>query len=178
MKSKNLSLVVFFFGLFITSAISVSIWAHHDNVIIVYGFEDQNVEIKFIGIAIEYHKASGIGRASYWIVDVDEVISGSQPLSDQVDVVTYQATAPPWGYVDPDIEEGDKVEVYGKYLQWVLNPERDSITLNGSEDYYIKVTSIDSAQFGFYGIIIALTGTAVAAVIVITLLFIFRNRKS
>ncbi|NWG08722.1 MAG: hypothetical protein HXX80_00130 [Nitrososphaerales archaeon] len=179
MRIKDFSLVMFFAVVFFVSNLAISTtWAHCDDVI-AYGFnEDQNVEIKFTGITIEYHEASGIGGASYWIVNVDKIISGPQPWSNQVDVITKQALAPPWGSVDPDIEEGDKVEVYGKYLQWLVNPERDSITLNGSEDYYIKVSSIDSGSlFGFYGITIALTGTAVAAVIIITVHFIFRNRE-
>jgi len=177
MNFKYLFLVVFFLGLSITSAISI--WAHHDNVIIVYGFEDQNDEIKFIEIAIEYHEASGIGAASYWTIDLDEVINGPQPWSDQVNVVTSQATAPPWGYVDPDIEEGDKVEVYGRYLQWLVDPDRESITLNGSGDYYIKVSSGDTGNlFGFDYLTIALIGIAVIAIIVIVVYFILRYRKS
>ena len=74
---------------------------------------------------------------------MDKVISGSQSLSNQVDVITSQSIAPPWGYADPDIKEGDFVEVYGIFVQWSLNTGRDTITLNGSEDYYIKKSSID-----------------------------------
>ncbi|MCP8310268.1 MAG: hypothetical protein L6N94_02060 [Candidatus Methylarchaceae archaeon HK01M] len=180
MRIKEFSLLIFFVGIFFASTLAISTTlAHYDDAVIAYSFnEDQDSEIKFTGIATEYHKGSGFGSASYWTVDVDEVISGPQPWSNQVDVITKQAVAPPWGSVEQDIEEGDKVEVYAKYLQWLVNPERNSVTLNGSEDYYIKVSSIDSGTlFGLYGIAIALTGTAVAAVIIIIVHFIFRNRK-
>ncbi len=175
MKFKNLSFIVLLLGLFIASSISVStIWAHPDA---VYSYEDQNFEIEFIGIAIEYHKGTGIGAASYWTIEVDEVISGSQPESDQVDVVTSQSTPPPWGYVDPDIEEGDRVEVHGRYLQWSVNPEKDSITLNGSEEYYVKISLYSGTSFGYNCITVSLTITAIVGLVILAY-FIFQYRKS
>ena len=96
-------------------------------------------EIVFIGTALEYHEASGFGAPFYWTVNVDKIISGTQPCSTQIDVITYAAINIPWGYADPNIVEGDKVEVYGKYYedQYV----GCGVTLGDSNDYYIKKSS-------------------------------------
>nr|QNO54847.1 hypothetical protein PAHOCELH_00008 [Methanosarcinales archaeon ANME-1 ERB7] len=92
-------------------------------------------EIVFTGTAIEYHEASGFGAPFYWTVNVDKVIRGTQPCSTQVDVITYAAINIPWGYADPNIVEGDKVEVYGKYYE---DQYGCGVTLGDSNDYYIK----------------------------------------
>jgi hypothetical protein len=89
--------------------------------------------IKFNGTAIEYFEASMPGALWGWIVSVDEVISGPQPCSNQLNV-TLQAVPPPWGYMDPNITEGDKVEVYGDYYE---DQDGCGVSLVGSEDYYI-----------------------------------------
>ena len=90
-------------------------------------------DITFIGTAIEYFGAPRPGAPHGWNVSVDEVISGSAPCSNWLNV-TLQAVAPPVGYMDQNITAGDKVEVYGNYYE---DPERCSVSLIGSEDYYI-----------------------------------------
>ncbi len=89
--------------------------------------------ITFIGTAIEYFEASMPGAQYGWNVSVDEVISGPVPCSDWLNV-TLQSVAPPVGSMDSNIAAGDKVEVYGNYCE---DPEGCSVSLVGSEDYYI-----------------------------------------
>ncbi len=93
-------------------------------------------EIKFVGTAIEYQSLIG---ASHWTVDVDKVISGPQPCSDQLKVITWDSRNPAeavWGYVDPTISEGDEVEVFGRYEVYDENQCR--VILEGSDRYYIN----------------------------------------
>ena len=93
-------------------------------------------EIGFYGTAIAYYKKSGIGAPTYWTVQVDRIRTGPEPCSSQIDVITYYARSPPpWGYVDPDIKQGDNVEVYGKYLE---DQEGCHVILGGSTGYYIR----------------------------------------
>ena len=89
--------------------------------------------ITFIGTAIEYFEDPGIGAPYGWNVSVDEIISGPAPCSNWLNV-TLQATFP-FGYMDPNITAGDPVEVYGDYCE---DPEGCSVSLAGSEDYYIR----------------------------------------
>jgi PKD repeat protein len=92
------------------------------------------VTIKFTGKAVRYEQGTRPGAASYWAVDVDQVISGPRPCSYSLPVITYQATSDVWGYVDPNISAGDKVEVFGKYEAGV----ECAVRLEGSTSYYIK----------------------------------------
>ena len=92
-------------------------------------------EIKFIGTAIKFYKGEMCGAPDYWTVSIDKRIKGPQPCSNQLDVCTYQAINYVFGYEDPNIKEGDEVEVYGKYYQY---SDMCSTTLCGSENYYIK----------------------------------------
>lgn len=95
-------------------------------------------EIKFTGTAIEFHKGEMPGAPSYWIVKIDDpIISGPQPCSDELKVTTYQAINDAWGFNDTNICEGDQVAVYGVYLETNSGCE---VTLQGSEEYYIKLT--------------------------------------
>jgi len=89
-------------------------------------------DITFIGTAIESFNASMPGAPYGWNVSVDEVISGPAPCSDWLNVTIY-ATFPA-GSMDQNITAGDKVEVYGNYSD---GPEGCSVSLVGSEDYYI-----------------------------------------
>jgi len=89
-------------------------------------------DITFIGTAIESFNASMPGAPWGWNVSVDEVISGSTSCNWMN--VTLQAVAPPVGDMDKNITAGDKVEVYGNYYE---DPEGCSVSLIGSEDYYI-----------------------------------------
>ncbi|MCR4405209.1 MAG: PKD domain-containing protein [Candidatus Acetothermia bacterium] len=95
---------------------------------------EQYQEIKFTGKALRYQQGTMPGAPSYWAVDVDQVISGPRPCSDSLPVITYQATSEVWGYVDPNIQAGDKVEVYGRYEAGV----ECAVRLEGSTSYYIK----------------------------------------
>jgi subtilase family serine protease len=92
-------------------------------------------EIKFNGTAIEYFSLIG---AWGWYVSVDEIISGPSELQDHTVKVYLASVNPdqyPPGYMDPTIEPGDKVGVYGWYQGY------DIVSLFGSEDYYIKKIS-------------------------------------
>ena len=94
------------------------------------------VDIRFSGTAIEYIEATMPGAPWGWVVQVDEVLSGPQPCNDQLNVTTA-AVAPPVGYMDPDIAEGDQVSVYGCYTE----QDGCGVSLIGSEDYYIQKSS-------------------------------------
>ena len=101
-------------------------------------------DITFIGTAIEYFEASMPGASDVWNVSVDEVISGPVPCSDWLNVSIYAAF--PAGSMDSNITAGDKVNVYGDYCE---DPEGCSVSLVGSEDYYIIrlcVHNIDTGE--------------------------------
>ena len=95
-----------------------------------------NDEIKFRGTAIEYTELVGYAG---WTVEVDEVIFGP-PISGQVDVGVQ--SYPPWGYMDPTIEEGDKVEAFGLYYA-----SQNYVSLNGSDYYIVKVEENPRVKF-------------------------------
>jgi len=104
-------------------------------------------DITFIGTAIEYFEDSGVGAMYGWNVRVDEMISGHAPCGDWLNV-TLQTVAPPVGYMDPNITAGDKVEVYGNYSD---DPEGCSVSLIGSEDYYIvRILCVHNIDTGKY----------------------------
>ena len=106
-------------------------------------------EIKFTGTAIEYDDNGGMPGSSWgWTVSVGEMISGPQPCSNQLDV-TLVAVFSPCGYMDPNIVEGDKIEVYGDYYE---DQSGCGVSLIGSEDYYIKKTDECASLVKFKGI--------------------------
>jgi len=109
-------------------------WANEPQGDLVHSSE----EIKFRGIAIEYHEATMPGAPCYWVVEVEEVIFGPL-ITGKIQVITEQALSPPWGYVDPNISKGDRVEVFGLYAP-TGDPNR--VTLHGSADYYIVKVSL------------------------------------
>ena len=94
------------------------------------------LDIRFSGTAIESIEATMPGAPSGWVVQVDEVLNGPQPCNDQLNVTTA-AVAPPVGYMDPGITEGDQVCVYGRYT----NSDGCDVSLIGSDDYYIQRSS-------------------------------------
>ena len=95
--------------------------------------KDDGKEVKFTGTATDYWVSGG--QIHHWTVLVDEVISGPQPCEDQVDITVYDFEfPPPWGYVDPNLNIGDRVEVYGRYYDGHCS----AMHLHGSTDYYIK----------------------------------------
>ena len=112
-----------------------------------YGLlEAEEGEIRFIGTAIEYD--CGMPGAPWgWTVSVDEMISGPQPCSNQMNVTTvalFQA-----GYIDPDIAQGDEVEVYGYYSE---DSGGCGVSLAGSDEYYLKKTDECASLVKFKGI--------------------------
>ena len=93
-------------------------------------------EVRFNGTAVEYSSSTG---SSGWNVQVEEVSSGpSEIKSHTVTVALWHAEGVPSGTIGPDIEPGDKVAVYGLYM------DDDYVTLSGSEGYYITKTSVSN----------------------------------
>jgi hypothetical protein len=99
-------------------------------------------EIKFRG-TVTGQSPPQLG-AIWWNVTVDEVISGPQPCSNEITVSVF--IYPPYGYFDPDITVGDKVEVYGKYYA----QGECYVSLNGKEDYYLRTVE-DNTPVKFIG---------------------------
>ncbi len=75
------------------------------------------------------------GAPDYWMVRVDEVLSGPMPCSNEIRVTTQPATPPPWGTVDEDVKAGDKVWINGRYIPKDSGCE---VTLQGSDEYYLR----------------------------------------
>ena len=95
-------------------------------------------EVKFNGTAIEYFSSTG---TCSWKVRVDTIISGPSGLQGHtVTVALWSGDSGefPSGSMDPEIGPGDKVGVYGLYV------DDDYVTLSGSKDYYITKTSVSS----------------------------------
>jgi hypothetical protein len=95
------------------------------------------MEIEFYGIAVELHQPEGLmGAPTYWTLEgVSTFASRVEPCSEQINVTIRQSLAPPWGEADADVQPGDLVEAYGSYKE---DEEGCSVTLHGSEDYYLK----------------------------------------
>ncbi len=105
----------------------------------------EDEEIRFRGTVVEYNPGTMPGAPSSWIVEVEEVLSGPL-ISGQIEV-TWQAVSPA-GTVDPDIEAGDSVEVFGLYV----SDGEPGVSLIGSWDYYMRKvspTAACSATIGF-----------------------------
>lgn len=100
--------------------------------------EVPKTEIKFLGTAIRKHLGGMPGEPDYWTVNVDQTISGPR-YSGELDVITRQAINEIWGQEDPDIKEGNRVEVYGEYQEQENGVNR--VVLYGSDQYYIKRSS-------------------------------------
>jgi len=89
---------------------------HEDNAVTDESGEmEQATEILLRGTAVEYYSSNMAGAPIYWIVHVDEVISGPELQSTDVKIIVAQAILAEWGYADPAITVGDSVEVYGAY---------------------------------------------------------------
>jgi hypothetical protein len=92
-------------------------------------------EVKFDGTAIEYFSSTG---TCSWNVRVDTIISGPSGLQGHTVTVALWSGGSgefPSGSMDPEIEPGNSVGVYGLYV------DDDYVTLSGSEEYYITKTS-------------------------------------
>lgn len=95
-------------------------------------------EIKFVGTVSGFNNIAVPGGGPRWMVNVDKILSGPKPCSDQLSITTFQAIYPSiWGKTAPDIKSGDAVEVFGAYHE---NKAVGicSVTLYGSKNYYIK----------------------------------------
>ena len=109
-----------------------------------FGF-NQNVtalqtdqEVKFNGTTIEYFSSTGTRS---WKVRVEKIVSGPSELQGPTVTVALWSGGSgefPSGHMDPEIEPGDKVGVYGLYVG------DDYVTLSGSEKYYITKTAISN----------------------------------
>lgn len=90
--------------------------------------------VKFRGVVTGTCPEGLIG-GTYWYVNVDEWISGSLSCDEIFVGIVIVIVPTEMGFYDPDISEGDRVEVYG-----VVNPRDGGICtvgLNGLV-YYIK----------------------------------------
>ncbi len=109
----------------------------------VFPWLGELIEIKLTGTAQSFQQLIG---GSWWIVRVDRVISGPQPCSEELKVITWTSAAPPvlWGNADPEIKPNDRVQVYGRYTE---EAGECSVTLMGSEQYFIRLPiELRSAQ--------------------------------
>lgn len=113
------------------------------NITSVFAYEE---EVRFEGYAIE--KTNLIG-ANLWTVKVDKVISGSiisEGCSYVVSITPYEVISATsrigLGYLDPNINTGDKVECYGKGMSDPLS--LSDISLDESRSYYLKKVSTAS----------------------------------
>ncbi|MFB3766281.1 MAG: hypothetical protein ACE14P_13680 [Methanotrichaceae archaeon] len=100
-------------------------------------------EIKLVGTLSGFNNMAIPGGGPRWLVDIDKVLSGPKPCSNQLSITTFQAIYPSvWGKMDPDIKSGDKVEVFGAYHYHENNGVNVcAVTLYGSRSYYIKKQS-------------------------------------
>jgi len=88
-------------------------------------------EVKFLGTALSYFSMIG---AWGWNVTVDQVINGPPELQNKIEQVYLAPLDPnlyPPGYMDPNIESGDKVAAYGLYQG------DNDVALFGSSFYYV-----------------------------------------
>jgi hypothetical protein len=97
-------------------------------------------EARFDGkVVLVYHYP--VGGVSTWDILVQKMYFGPEignlTIRVQALAITYTLGYPS-GYVDNAIKLGDQVEVYGLVSQ---KGNDTSVTLNGSEDYYIKKLS-------------------------------------
>jgi|GEM_PF-7063553 len=98
----------------------------------------KGLDIRLTGVAIKHIEPDGMVGAPYgWNVSVHKVISGQQQLcSDRLNVTTQSFASA--GYVDPNIEEGDRVCVYGSYYN---DSDGCGVSLSWSPEYYINKSS-------------------------------------
>ncbi len=90
--------------------------------------------IQFVGTLLNFTKGNMPGAPDFWNVKVDEVLLGPQPCNDTIEVITYQATPPPWGTADKGLNPGDKVWISGRYA---ADESGCKVTLQGSSQYYV-----------------------------------------
>jgi parallel beta-helix repeat protein len=121
MQGKLASVMIFLI------LVGTTILAHN-----VQPVNSDSTEVSFLGTALNYFSADIPGGAWGWNVTVDNVTSGPIEQGDVVSV-SLQAVSPPVGYMDPSIQSGSKVAVYGSY------DGENQVSLVGSAEYYIGV---------------------------------------
>lgn len=104
-------------------------WANEPRQILSQSSE----ETKFRGTTTDWRCVSldPIGVVCSWTVEVEEVLFGPS-ISGQVSVPVNRLFDPCYGYVDPNVDLGDTVEVYGVY-----DDEYHSTHICESDQYYI-----------------------------------------
>lgn len=99
------------------------------------GPSQESQDILLVATLLNSSEGRMPGAADYWMVKVNEVLMGPEPCAEEIRVVTYQATPPPWGTADSDLLEGDKVWINGRYQ---TEEQGCEITLQGSDEYYLR----------------------------------------
>ena len=93
-------------------------------------------EVRIEGNAVEQFQRIG---AWGWVVSVGSVLNGPEEMAGR-NVSIYLTSANPEeyppGFIDTNIVEGERVEVYG--LLETIEPGVYDILLVGSKEYYIK----------------------------------------
>ncbi|MDF0593343.1 hypothetical protein P0O24_07085 [Methanotrichaceae archaeon M04Ac] len=101
------------------------------------------VTVTFSGIAVELFVGEIPGAPTVWAVEVTSVEEEAEVCSEIVNVTVFQATPPPWGTFDENVEAGDEVEVYGAYIE---DETGCTVTLQGSEDYYFQAVVVEADE--------------------------------
>jgi hypothetical protein len=100
-------------------------------------------DARFDGQALLYFEDVG---AWGWYILVDQVEDGPQDMVGQ-NISVYMTSANPaeypLGFIDPDIEQGDNVSVYGSLQS--IEPGSYHVLLVGSKEYHIGLPSHNTA---------------------------------
>ena len=148
-KKEIMKVLVCFVLLVVTSTMPASVFALTDNITSASDTSARSAsemisalqadqEVKFKGTAIEYFSSTGTYS---WNVRVEKIVTGPSELQGHtVTVALWSGDSGefPSGHMDPEIEPGDKVGVYGLYVG------EDYVTLSGSGDYYLTKTSLSN----------------------------------
>ncbi|GEM_PF-1186159 len=107
-----------------------------------YSFNTSTIEeVRFNGKVVRTYLYP-VGGVYAWDVQVDQIYFGPDirnvTVKVQLFAISYTPNYPP-GFVDYNITLGDHVEVYGLISQ--TQGQDMTVTLNGSENYYIKKQS-------------------------------------
>jgi hypothetical protein len=145
-KKEIMKVLVCLVLLVVTSGVPASVFALTDNITSVSDTSARaaneivsamqaDQEVRFDGTAIEYFSSTG---TCSWKVQVEKIVSGPSELQGHTVTVALWSGGSgefPSGHMDPETGPGDKVGVYGLYV------DEDYVTLSGSEEYYISKSS-------------------------------------
>jgi hypothetical protein len=98
---------------------------------------DEVATVEFTGVAVELSVGEMPGAPTVWAVDVS-ADEENNFCTEIVNVTVSQATPPPWGTFDENVEVGDMVEVYGACIIDETGCIA-AVTLQGSEEYYLQL---------------------------------------